>query len=354
MNQPSTTTFPRTIGMDLGSKKTAYCIVAPDSERLDEGDLETNKKSMRAFFESQPTSRVVVEASAPSRWIAELAKVHGHEVVVANPREFRVISHSHKKTDQNDARVLADFGQFRPQLLKPVKLRGLRCQLARTTLSARSQLVEQRTLIICFVRSQVRNVGESLSDCPKTSFHKSALNRLPISLRPLLTPMLKVLAEIVEQIAEYDRLIENLCTHEFPETQVLRQVPGVGPNTSLCFVATIEDPSRFAKSRDVGPYAGLASKSRSSGESNPQLPISKRGDAALRRLLVSSATYIVGPRGQDSDLKRFGARIMARGDQASKSKARIAAARKLSVLLHRLLVTGEVYEPLRNSESVAA
>ena len=354
MNQPTNTMFPRTIGMDLGSKKTAYCIVSPTSERLEESELGTGKKSMRAFFSSQPASRVVMEASAPSRWSPELAAAHGHEVVVATPREFKLISHSHRKTDQNDARVLADFGQFRPQLLKPVKLRGLKCQLARTTVAARSQLVEQRTLVICFFRAQVRNVGESMSDCPKASFHKTAPAKLPACLRPSLTPMLEVLQGIVEQIAEYDKMIEHLCEHEVPETKVLRQVPGVGPNTSLSFVAAIEDPPRFAKSREVGPYVGLVSKSRSSGQSNPQLPISKRGDAALRRLLVTSATYIVGPHGQDTDLKRFGERTMARGDQASRAKASIASARKLSVLLHRLLVTGEICEPLRNSEPAAA
>ena len=98
MNQPTNTMFPRTIGMDLGSKKTAYCIVSPTSERLEESELGTDKKSMRAFFSSQSASRVVVEASAPSRWIAELAAAHGHEVVVANPREFKLISHSHRKT----------------------------------------------------------------------------------------------------------------------------------------------------------------------------------------------------------------------------------------------------------------
>lgn len=104
--------------MDLGSKQSAYCIVSPTSERLEEADLRTDKKSMRAFFKAQKTSRVVVEASAPSQWIAELAAAHAHEVVVANPREFKRISYSHRKADQNDARVLADFGQFRPQLLK--------------------------------------------------------------------------------------------------------------------------------------------------------------------------------------------------------------------------------------------
>jgi transposase len=153
MNQLSTSSFPRTIGMDLGSRTTSICIVDPADERIDERVLKTIKDDMLKFFEAQPASRVVIEASGPSRWIAELAASHRHEVVVANPREFRLICESHRKTDRNDARILADFGQFRPQLLRPIKLRGVRCQIARSTLAARSHAVRQRTFIISFIRA---------------------------------------------------------------------------------------------------------------------------------------------------------------------------------------------------------
>jgi transposase len=351
MTQTTTTaasTFPRTIGMDLGSRTSSFCTVDPSGKRLQEGDLKTTKLEMEAFFKSQPTSRVVIEASSPSRWIAELAASSQHEVVVANPREFRLICESHRKTDRNDARILADFGQFRPHLLRPIKLRGLQCQIARCTLAVRSHAVRQRTFLISLIRSQVRNLGESLSDCSAATFHKKAPARIPEILRPALEPLFTVLQAVTEAVALYDREIDRLCREDFPETAILTQVVGVGPNTSLSFVATIEDPERFAKSRDVGAYVGLVSKSRSSGSKNPQLRISKRGDKDLRRLLVSAATYIVGPRAGDCDLRRFGERLQARGGQASKAKARIAVARKLAVLLHRLWISGEVYQPLRN------
>ncbi len=159
---------------------------------------------------------------------------------------------------------------------------------------------------------------------------------------------------MVEAIAEYDREIKRQCEEEFPETAMLMQISGVGPNTALSFVATIEDPARFERSRDVGAYVGLVSKSRSSGSQDPELRISKRGDKGLRRLLVTAATYIMGPRAKDSDLKRYGEKLSARGGQASRAKARIAVARKLSVILHRLWVSGEVFEPLRNSTQTAA
>jgi len=348
MTQPSNTTFPRTIGMDLGSRSSSFCIVDPAGERVREGALKTTKLEMRAFLNAEPASRVVIEASGTSRWIAELAESCGHEVIVANPREFRLICESHRKTDRNDARILAGFGQFRPQLLHPIKLRGLKCQLARATVAARAHVVRQRTLLINLIRAQVRNLGESLSSCSAATFHKTALDRIPSDLLPALEPLFALLQLAAATIAKYDEEIGRQCNEEFPETALLTQVSGVGPNTALSLVATIEDPSRFPRSRDVGAYVGLVSKSRSSGSKNPELRISKRGDKSLRRLLVTAATYIMGPRAKDSDLRRYGERIAARGGQASRSKARIAVARKLSVLLHRLWITGEEYEPLRN------
>lgn len=354
MQQPTSTTFPRTIGIDLGIRKSAFCIVSPAGERLVEDELKTAQPEMRSFLQSQPSSRVVIEASGPSRWVAELATSCGHDVLVANPREFRLICESHRKTDRNDSRILADFGQFRPQLLHPVKLRGLECHLARTLIAARAHLVRQRTLTINFIRAQVRNLGESLPVCSAAYFHKKAQELIPVKLRSSLAPMQQSLELLSDTIKNYDHEIECLCREEFPETAILSQVNGVGPNTALAFIATIEDPARFACSRNVGAYVGLVSKSRSSGSKDPQLRISKRGDKTLRRLLVNAATYIVGPRGQDSDLKRYGEHLQERGGQASRAKARIAVARKLAVLLHRLWVTGEVYEPLHNSAVATA
>ena len=130
---------------------------------------------------------------------------------------------------------------------------------------------------------------------------------------------------------------------------LLRQVKGVGPLTSLAYVLTLENPERFAKSRDVGPYLGLVPKQEDSGDSQPQLGISKAGDEMVRRLLVGSAHYILGPFGPDTDLRRYGLRLCERGGKNAKKRAAVAVARKLAVLLHRLWVSGEVYEPLRNS-----
>jgi transposase len=125
---------------------------------------------------------------------------------------------------------------------------------------------------------------------------------------------------------------------------MLRQVNGVGPLTSLAFILTIEDSRRFDKSRQVGPYLGLTPRQHESGESKPQLRITKAGDELLRRLLVQSAHYILGPFGLECDLRTWGQRLAAQSKQGKK-RASVAVARKLGVLLHRLWTTGEVYQP---------
>ena len=135
-----------------------------------------------------------------------------------------------------------------------------------------------------------------------------------------------------ERIREYDRQLETICQEHYPETELLREVEGVGVLTALTFVLTLEDPYRFAKSRTVGAYLGLVPARDQSGDRDPQKHISKEGDEMLRRLLVGSAHYVLGPFGSDSDLRRHGEKIASRGGKNAKKRAVVAVARKLSVL----------------------
>ena len=128
---------------------------------------------------------------------------------------------------------------------------------------------------------------------------------------------------------------------------MLDQVDGVGVHAALSYMLTIGDRDDL-KSRLVGCFLGMRPKRQESGEQQPQLGITKGGDVYLRKTLVNCAQYILGPHGADSDLRRFGLRICERGGKNAKKRAVVAVARKLAVLLHRLWVSGEVYEPLRN------
>ena len=167
---------------------------------------------------------------------------------------------------------------------------------------------------------------------------------------PALEPILEQIGSLTERIRDYERQLETIAKEHYPhETDLLRQVEGVGTLTALTFVLSLEDPHRFEKSRSVGAYLGLVPATDRSGDSDPQKRISKEGDEMLRRLLVGSAHYILGPFGSDSDLRRHGEKIASRGGKNSKKRAAVAVARKLAVLLHSLWISAEVYEPLRNA-----
>jgi len=164
-------------------------------------------------------------------------------------------------------------------------------------------------------------------------------------LREVIEPLLAEIESLNERSKDYEVRMEKIARESYPQVELLKQVKGVGTQIALTYVLTLEDPHRFPKSREVGCFLGLRPGRRDSGESQPQMHISKEGDPYLRTMLVQGAHYILGPFGEDSDLRRWG----LRGGKTAKKRAVVAVARKLAVLLHRLWVSGEVYEPLRNS-----
>jgi transposase len=173
---------------------------------------------------------------------------------------------------------------------------------------------------------------------------------LSTELRDVLEPLLREIESLNERIQEYDERMEKIAKEVYPEVSLLKQVKGVGTQIALTYVLTIEDPHRFLKSREVGCFLGLKPGRRNSGESEPQKKISKEGDRYLRTMMVQGVHYILGPFGEDSDLRRWGRKLAERGGKTAKKRALVAVARKLAVLLQRLWVSGEVYEPLRNSQ----
>ena len=349
MHQPTTERFPLTIGLDLGSRTTQCAIYGTDCKRMEERKVPTTPDRFTALFERFPGARIVMEASTPTRWVHKLATELGHEVVVANPRSIPVITSNVRKSDRNDARLLAEIGQAQPGLLSPVRLREDRYQNVRVLLFARAQLVKQRTALVTFVRAEARTLLIDLPQCSTDAFVERCRPLIPEHLKAALFPLFDAVLCLSEGIKTQDARIADLSKREFPETAALRQVHGVGPLVALAFVATVGDPSRFRRSRSVGAYMGLVPRISQSGKSDPALSITKCGDHYMRALLVSSATRILGPHGADSDLRRFGERIAAAGGKSAKSRARIAVARKLSVLLHALLKSGQDYEPLRET-----
>lgn len=339
-----------TMGMDLGDRWSHYCIVDRRGQVVDEGRVPTRRKSMESFFSAYSQLRVVLETGTHSRWISLEAQSQGHEVIVANPRKVRLISQNKHKRDTLDAELLARLGRVDPQLLFPIQHRGEATQADLAVLKARDELVKVRTQLINHMRGGVKAFGGRLPKCSTESFHKKVQDAIPAFLQESLEPILKMVERLTQQIRSYDQKIEHLC-EQYPETKILRQVKGVGPILSLAYVLTIEDARRFTRSRHTGPYFGLTPKLDQSGDHNPELRISKQGDSFVRKLLVNGAHYILGPFGQESDLRRHGEKIASGGGKRAKKRAVVAVARKLSVLMHHLWITEEVYEPLYNQKN---
>jgi transposase len=340
-----------TAGLDLGDKYSYLCLIDQHSgEVIEEGRLRTSPEAFRRRFASeQPPMRIAIEAGTHSPWVSRVLEGCGHEVLVANARKLRLIYANKRKTDEVDAENLARLARVDPKLLYPLKHRGEESQAHMAIVRSRQALVGCRTQLVNHVRGAVKSFGGRLPKCPARSFHKNAPEHIPEALRPALGPILEQIGSLTQRIRDYDRKLEAISKEHYPETELLRQVDGVGPLTALTFVLTLEDPYRFEKSRSVGAYLGLVPATDQSGDRDPQKHITKEGDEMLRKLLVSGAHYILGPFGSDSDLRRHGEKIASRGGKNAKKRAVVAVARKLSVLLHHLWVSGEIYDPLYKS-----
>ncbi len=334
-----------TVGMDMGDKNHVVCVLDADGEIQERLSVTNTAKAIEKYFGKLPACRIALEAGTHSGWISRILEGMGHEVLVGNPRKLRVIWDSDEKTDDRDAEMLARIARFDPHLLHPIHHRG---QVAHTDLAvikARDMLVKTRSILIGHARGTVKTFGQRISSCSAEAFHKRLLQEMPRELMPALEPVMKSIEDLTTRIRHYDRVLAKKCAEEYPETDGLRAISGVGPVTALAYVLTIEEASRFDKSRAVGPFLGLVPKRDKSGQIDKQLHITKAGDAYLRRLLVGSSQYILGAFGPDCDLRRFGLKLAARGGKNAKRRAVVAVARKLAVMMHHIWKSGDAYEP---------
>jgi len=347
--QPQPVQQKLTIGLDLGDRHSWYCVLEEAGQIQVEQRVRTQAKELRAVFGAMPRSRIALETGTHSPWISRLLSELGHEVIVANARKLRLIGESRKKDDRLDPQTLARLARIDPALLSPVKHRSRQAQADLMMIRARAGLVRARTGLVNTARGLAKSHGERLRGCNVRNMNPEKADGLSPELQRALEPLLSAIEELSGRIAECNERIEKMAAQSYPQVAVLKQIKGVGTLIALTFMLTLEDPRRFRKSRDVGCYLGLQPGRRNSGQSEPQLHISKEGDPYLRTLLVQGAQHILGPFGIDRDLRRWGLRLAERGGKSGKKRAIVATARKLAVLLHHLWVSGEVYEPLHNS-----
>jgi len=342
-----------TVGLDVGDRMSHLALLDEAGEVVEESRIRTTPAALHRRFAAMAPARVVLEVGTHSAWISRLLRELGHEVIVANARKLRFIYQSDDKSDPVDAESLARVGRLDPKLLVPIQHRSAQAQADLALIRSRDLLVRCRAQLISHARGSVKPTGARLPRCSAPAFVAKTVVHVPAELHPALGGVMETIQALDTHVRGYDRQIARVAAERYPETRRLTQVEGVGVLTALCFVLTLEDPTRFAQSRSVGGYLGLRPKRADSGQSTPQLRITRAGDALLRRLLVQCAQYILGPFGRDSDLRRKGLEIARRGGNAAKKRAVIAVARKLAVLLHQLWLTGATYEPLHEAERQA-
>lgn len=343
-----------TIGLDLGDRSSYLVKRDEDGEIVDRGKVATNKKALTKRLSGSEGCRVVIEAGTHSGWVSRTLIHLGFEVYVANPRQMPWLYMNHRKTDKTDAELLAQVGQFDPELLKPIVHRDLEHQEDLAVVKARDKLVGQRSSLINHVRGTLKQFGIRVRKCSTGRFAALASEQIPPSLELALRPIVEMIVRLTVLIRAMDKTVLELCVEKYPETELLLAIRGVGPLTALAFVLTMGSPALFSKNRDAGPYLGLVRKLDQSGKIDRELGITKAGNQLMRRLLVNCAQYITGHFGEDSDLKRFGQKKAAGGGKGAKKKAVVAVARKLSVLMLHLWRNGEVYDPLYNANIAKA
>lgn len=346
MKKRSTARVLPVMGIDLGDRTSRFCeLDGSTGEVVREGRVRTAPSALQRLLGEGRRYRVAIEAGTHSPWVSRCLEELRQEVIVAHPRRVRLIGESRRKDDRTDAETLARLARVDPKLLGPVRHRSAGAQSALALIKARDLAVRSRTQLILHCRGTVKAAGERLPSASPEGFVAKAEPALAAPLREVLRPILEVITALNAAIAGYDAELERMAATEYPQAALLTAVPGVGTLTALTFLLTLGDADRFSHSRAVGAFIGLVPGRRQSGASSPRQRISKEGNGLLRRLLVQSAQYLLGPFGPPCDLRRFGERLAARGGRAPKRRAIVAVARKLAVLLHALWRSGQVYDP---------
>jgi transposase len=333
-----------TIGLDLGDRRHRFCALDGKGQVVEEGMLSNKRESLSQLSRRYRRALVVMEAGCHSPWISRHMERAGCEVIVSNPRKTRAIYQHERKSDRRDALMLARIARMEPALLYPVQHGSEQSQQDLLRIKLRDSLVRARVGVINSLRFTLKSLGYAIANPSTERFHKVIQEQVPESVGSVIAPSVQALKELSLRIKLLDREIITLARSKYPETTWLEQIPGVGPITALYFVLKIQDPGRFERVRDVGAFIGLCPRRDQSGENDPQLRISKRGDAYLRRLLVSAAQYILGPFGPPSALRQYGLALARGGTPRARKRAVVAVARKLAVLLLTLWKNKSLYQ----------
>lgn len=342
------------IGLDISQKSTSVCIMDAAGKVISEGQSLTRAEDLVNYIKkrSDCVEKIGLEAGALSPWIYTALSKAGYNVIVLETfHAYRALSMRRNKTDRNDARGLAELIRMGEDWVRAVHIKSQQCQEIRTILSLRHHLVGTRVALenrICGLAKPFGILIPRSARCHDT-FRMRVEEKLAkaqvdgVYLMPTIEPMLDMHKDMWKQINSYDKQLEAMANND-PVCKRLMTVPGVGPITAISFVTAVDDPTRFKGGEDIAAYFGLTPRVYQSGESSQTGRISKRGDALVRMTLVRAATVMMVSTKTWNPLKAWGVKLAKR---IGFNKAKVAVARKLAILLHRMWVDEQNYQPKR-------
>jgi transposase len=327
------------VGLDVSLKQTSICVVSHAGSIVQEGVVDSDPEAIAAFVRSKApgAARIGIETGPTTTWLWTELKRLGLPVICIDARHAKaVLKMQNNKSDRNDAAGIARIMQT--GWFKEVRVKDLDSHAVKALLASRALLVKIKRDLENQVRGLLKNLGLVIGRAKFDVFAVRA--ETLIEDRPELVaavrPLLEARRAIELQVDDLDRKVHKLARHDV-QVRRFMTVPGVGPITALCFKATIDDPTRFRRSRSVGAYIGLTSRRHASGEIDWSGRISKCGDAMLRMYLFEAAGVLLTRVPKWSGLKAWGTRLTKRNGLR---KAKVAVARKLAVILHRMWIDG--------------
>lgn len=329
----------RYCGIDVSDVSSRIHVIDEAGKKVEEAVMMNDVDSIRRFFTGRECMTVGLESSSISAWLAEEVGRYGHDVRVMDPRSVEALTKG-KKTDKVDARMLARvlrMGLYREVYKKSREARLIRCMVV-----ARANLVEVETRMSLTIQSITKHWGIRVGSSRKAVFFdriEAGLKRMP-ELKEIINPLVNGLVGIREQIKGLDSLMAK-ASRRNANSKLLMSAPGVGPVVAMAYLAAIDDAKRFNRSKKVGSYLGLAARVNQSGESCRYGRITKQGDAVVRGYLLMAANSILTKCGRVTRLKSWGLGLVKKKGYA---KAKVAVARKLSVIMHRMLLDGKTFD----------
>ena len=332
------------VGLDVSLKTISICIVDEKGRVIKEQELASTPEGVGGFLMGTGLriEKIGLESGNLTHYLKEGLQEAGYEVIAMEARKMAaILATTINKTDKNDARGIAEA--LRAGHYKECVHRSNEAMEIRTLLHGRQTAVQERSHMTTSIKGHLKVYGIKLGKGSGKNFRtkvEQSISELKPRIKKVMGCLLNILDALEQEIKELDKLVKEAAKGD-EKVKLLQSADGVGPITALAFKMEIDDEQRFKDSKDVGAYIGLTPKQYSSGEVNRQGGISKQGSKQVRSLLVEAATVLLTRSKVWSKLKAWGLKLMKK---KGKKKAIIAVARKLAVILHRMLVTGKPFE----------